>query len=370
METFESAIKEEPAAQGENTAGGVGLSGVSEKGRGVEGRSTDGVGVVGISENYRGVQGHSTNEHGVFGTSDKGYGVAGISETRGVHGRSTKGHGVWGTSTDGIGVVGRSDNDRGIYGKSTDKEGVFGESDKGRGVLGRSQDGRGVQGNSTNEHGVFGESVKGYGVAGISETRGVHGRSTEGHGVWGTSTNGIGVVGRSDNHIGVYGKSDQGEAGRFDGDVRITGKLTVDVDIILSNADCAEDFDVAAVDTVEPGTVMVVGEDGLLHQSQQAYDKRVAGVVSGAGDYKPGIILDKQESLPNRKPIALLGKVYCKVDASHGPVEVGDLLTTSPTSGHAMKASDPFKAFGAVIGKALRPIEAGQGLIPILIALQ
>jgi hypothetical protein len=35
----------------------------------------------------------------------------------------------------------------------------------------------------------------------------------------------------------------------------------------------------------EPGTVMVLGKAGALHQSQHACDKRVAGVVSGAGDY-------------------------------------------------------------------------------------
>jgi hypothetical protein len=69
-------------------------------------------------------------------------------------------------------------------------------------------------------------------------------------------------------------------------------------------------------------------------------------------------------------PVALLGKVYCKVDAECGSVDVGDLLTTSATPGHAMKAGDPLKAFGAVIGKALRPLQAGQGLIPILVALQ
>jgi len=115
---------------------------------------------------------------------------------------------------------------------------------------------------------------------------------------------------------------------------------------------------------------MALGDDGILEPSQFAYDKRVAGVVSGAGSYKPGIVLDKQESQPNRKPIALVGKVYCKVDASFGPVEIGDLLTTSPTPGHAMKVTDQFKAFGAVIGKALRPLKTGQELIPILIALQ
>jgi hypothetical protein len=147
-------------------------------------------------------------------------------------------------------------------------------------------------------------------------------------------------------------------------DVEVTG------DIRLINADCAEDFNIGTYLSVEPGTVMVLGEEGALFPSRYAYDRRVAGVVSGAGDYKPGIVLDKQHSQPNRKPIALLGKVYCKVDASRAPIEVGDLLTSSDTAGHAMKAADPLKAFGAVIGKALRPLKEGQGLIPILIALQ
>ena len=57
-------------------------------------------------------------------------------------------------------------------------------------------------------------------------------------------------------------------------------------------------------------------------------------------------------------PVALVGKVYCKVDASYSPIEVGDLLTTSLTPGHAMKANDHVKAFGAVIGKALRRLDA------------
>lgn len=115
---------------------------------------------------------------------------------------------------------------------------------------------------------------------------------------------------------------------------------------------------------------MVLGEEGRLQQSHQAYDKRVAGVISGAGDYKPGIVLDKQRFRTGRKPIALLGKVFCKVDASYAQIEAGDLLTTSDTPGHAMKATEPLKAFGAVIGKALRPLKEGRELIPILVALQ
>ena len=86
---------------------------------------------------------------------------------------------------------------------------------------------------------------------------------------------------------------------------------------------------------------------------------------------KPGITLDRQSSPhAGRLPIALSGKVYCRVDASSEPVHVGDLLVSSPTRGHAMKASDPIRAFGAVIGKALRRLEAGRGLIPILVSLQ
>jgi hypothetical protein len=152
--------------------------------------------------------------------------------------------------------------------------------------------------------------------------------------------------------------------------LEVNGNIATNGDIRLTNADCAEEFDVSAAEQIEPGTVMVLGHDGNLRQSQNAYDKRVAGVVSGAGDYKPGIVLDKQESSNTRKPIALLGKVYCKVDAEASPIEVGDLLTTSSTPGHAMKAADPQKAFGAVIGKALRPMQGGRGLIPVLIGPQ
>lgn len=179
-----------------------------------------------------------------------------------------------------------------------------------------------------------------------------------------------GYIGTTSNHPLVFRTNDQDRmVVETNGDVRVIGDVRVTGDIILTNADCAEDFDITDTDLVEPGTVMVLGEEGALYPSQQAYDRRVAGVVSGAGDYKPGIVLDKQQSSNTRQPIALLGKVFCKVDAQYGAIEVGDQLTTSPTPGHAMKADDPAKAFGTVIGKALRSLAEGQGLIPILIAL-
>jgi hypothetical protein len=154
------------------------------------------------------------------------------------------------------------------------------------------------------------------------------------------------------------------------GDINVTRDINVGGDVVLSGADCAEEFDIAKAGEIDCGTVMVLTENGSLQPSREAYDKKVAGVISGGGDYRPGLVLDRRHSSKDRLPVALVGKVYCKVDAQYGPVEIGDLLTTSPTPGHAMRASDSLKAFGAVIGKALRRLEAGQAQIPILVALQ
>jgi hypothetical protein len=236
---------------------------------------------------------------------------------------------------------------------------VFGKSDKGTGISGESDSGTAVGAQSNSGDGIFASSFSG---------RGVQGQSGTGPGIWGQTDSGVGVVG-----VATSG----GLAGRFEGDVEVTGNINCHerstitcFDVSLIGGDCAEDFDVSGVENVEPGTVMVLSETGELHECNEGYDKRVVGVVSGAGDYKPGIVLDRQGSAENRKPIALLGKVFCKVDAQYGVIDVGDLLTTSPTSGHAMRAGNPLRAFGAVIGKALHPFAKGQGLIPILIALQ
>ncbi len=141
-------------------------------------------------------------------------------------------------------------------------------------------------------------------------------------------------------------------------------------DIQLLGADCAEEFSVLPDEEIEPGSVLVMQNESYLTACDKAYDTRVAGVVSGAGDFKPGLILDKKASKDLRVPVALMGKVFCLVDAKHTPIKVGDLLTTSPVPGYAMKASNPSRAFGAVIGKALREHSKGQGLIPILVGLQ
>lgn len=392
------------AVKGENTAA---------KGRGVVGICTNGTGVFGSG--VVGVRAESINGNAIFATAENNDAIFGS----GKFGSS----GVVGTSETGSGVRGDTDSGTGVRGNSVKGRGVEGQSVNGAGVSGVSQLGRGVEGESTTNCGVFGKSTTGPGVEGKSEGPGVIGTSTKWVGVYGETAGiengpagvwgehkgaGLGVKAVSKDGVGlaaystskeaihaeshtdggviaaynrnaagpgfaIYGKKEgsQGHAGFFEGNVWISGDLGVGGDITLANADCAEDFDVSGAVKVEPGTVMVLGEEGALFESHQAYDKRVAGVISGAGDYKPGIVLDKrQTSSGNRQPVALLGKVFCKVDAQFGAIEVGDLLTSSPTPGHAMKTDDPFKAFGAVIGKALRPLTEGQGLIPILIALQ
>jgi len=147
--------------------------------------------------------------------------------------------------------------------------------------------------------------------------------------------------------------------------------MNVTGDILLANGDCAEEFDVGigSAQSLAPGTVVVLDADGNIMESRLAYDKRVAGVVSGGGTRKPAIILGKADSTPDRVAVSLMGTAFCKVDARMAPVEVGDLLTTSGTPGHAMKALDASQAFGAVIGKALRPLRQSRALIPILVAL-
>jgi hypothetical protein len=150
----------------------------------------------------------------------------------------------------------------------------------------------------------------------------------------------------------------------------VDGNVCVKGDGILINTfggDCAEDFDVNDTEASEPGTVLVIAVDGQLTTSSQAYDMRIAGVVSGAGELRPALILQRLKASHNQVPVALFGKVYCKVDASTAPVFAGDLLTTSVTRGHAMKVQDRARAVGAILGKALGNLEAGFGLIPILV---
>jgi hypothetical protein len=160
------------------------------------------------------------------------------------------------------------------------------------------------------------------------------------------------------------------------------GLVSVRVLQIRGGSDLSENFDVSGPETlsgdasptnVQPGMVVAIDpvNPGKLVVSQQAYDRRVAGIISGAGGIKPGVLMSQSSSLAEGShPVALTGRVYCLVDASHGPVEPGDLLTTSNTPGHAMKVTDHVQAQGAIIGKAMTGLKEGQGLVLVLVTLQ
>ena len=379
-----------PGLTGTNSAGGDGIKGKGRRG------------VVGESTEYQGVFGHSVENAGVVGESQGMHAVFGITRSptsAGVYGTNSRNdlraQGVLGESRNGDGVVGRGR--RGVVGESTEYQGVFGHSVENAGVVGESQGMHAVFGithsptsagvygtNSRNDlraQGVLGESRNGDGVVGRGH-RGVVGESMEYQGVFGHSVGNAGVVGESNGfdgvlgishsaeHAGVSGHNDQGGfAGFFDGKVTVVGTITVTVDIVLSGADCAEDFPVAE-GVPEPGTVMVIESEGRLRECREAYDSKVAGVISGAGNTRPGIVLGRPAPDSSRVPLAMIGKVYCRVDATSAPVAAGDLLTTSSTPGHAMKALDRTRAFGAIIGKALGPLPVGRGLVPILVAMQ
>ncbi|HKQ78451.1 MAG TPA: hypothetical protein VJ810_32425 [Blastocatellia bacterium] len=160
-----------------------------------------------------------------------------------------------------------------------------------------------------------------------------------------------------------------------------TGLVVVKALQIEGGADFAENFDVSeALEIGEATTIrvnagLVVSIDptnpGKLQISEQAYDRRVAGIISGAGGVKPGMMMSQAGTLADgQHPVALSGRVYCWVDASQGAIEPGDLLTTSATPGHAMKAVDPAKAQGAIIGKAMTGLKEGKGLVLVLVTLQ
>jgi hypothetical protein len=169
--------------------------------------------------------------------------------------------------------------------------------------------------------------------------------------------------------IAIGGQNTDGDLKVFgsDGSLRIHLKGD-DGDIILSNADFAEDFGVA--EPIEAGTVVVLDEGHRVRPSTQPYDRAVVGVIAGAGDCKPAIVADRRPGATNRQAVSLLGKVYCKVEADHEPISVGDLLTTSSVPGHAMKVRHPVDALGALVGKALAPLATGRALVPILVLVR
>ena len=184
---------------------------------------------------------------------------------------------------------------------------------------------------------------------------------------WAVRTRAKGFVGFSVNDE---------DMARIDSDgLHVYGRTSTPVLEITGGSDLSEKFDVSGSDMHPvPGMLVSIDPDnpGRLVVSTTPYDMKVAGVVSGAGGINPGMVMGQAGSeADGGYPVALTGRVYCLADASYGAIEPGDLLTTSHTPGHAMKASDYSRAHGTIIGKAMQGLGSGEkGQILILVTLQ
>jgi hypothetical protein len=149
------------------------------------------------------------------------------------------------------------------------------------------------------------------------------------------------------------------------------GVTSVHVLAITGGSDLAEPFKMGGTE-IPKGSVVVIDKahPGELKLSSGAYDKTVAGIVSGANGINPGIALHQEGALEGGQNVALTGRVYVRADAANGAIEPGDLLTTSDVPGHAMKVTDYTRAQGAIIGKAMTALTEGKGMVLVLVSLQ
>ena len=157
------------------------------------------------------------------------------------------------------------------------------------------------------------------------------------------------------------------------GNVSIVNNCSVATLTIRGGADLAEPFEISRGEMEVPkGAVVVIDEEnpGQLKMSSRAYDSHVAGVISGANGINPGIQMQQQGLLEGGKNVALTGRVYVLADAKNGAINPGDLLTTSDSPGHAMRVTDPSRAQGAILGKAMGELKQGKGMVLVLVSLQ
>jgi hypothetical protein len=364
--------------RGSSSGTGVGVRGFADHNDGVRGDSKDGgAGVRGISlgNNHVGVVGESKGTgNGVLGIADSGSGVYAISKSNG--------HGIYAVAQNGEPTEAITG---GVDGLMASRAGVLGVG-MNISVLGLVNPGgwhpewEGLD-YARYSIGVCGafpshypnddpgrEAPLPWDVPFVSERTGSYPHI----GVYGMANGAlVGVCPFGGGYGLIVSNTKGGKSAAFQGDVELEGDLAMSGAVRTLGRDCAEAFDLAEDCTGEPGTVLIAGEDGRLSACSAAYDKAVVGIVSGAGEDQPGIVLGGgRPDAQGCAPIALIGRAWCKVDAGYGAITVGDMLTTSPTPGHAMKAADPARAPGSIIGKALQSIPDGCGMVPVLVTLQ
>lgn len=171
-----------------------------------------------------------------------------------------------------------------------------------------------------------------------------------------------------DGKLGV-GTPSPSELLHVEGNAKVTGTLEGG-NIKAKYQDVAEW--VESSQELSAGTVVVLdsSRSNQVIAATEAYDSRVAGVIS----LRPGIVLGEEGE--SRVLVATTGRVKVKVDATNGPIQIGDLLVTSNKTGVAMKsvpvefAGVRMHRPGTLIGKALEPLAQGTGEILVLLSLQ
>jgi len=325
------------------------------------------------------IQGLNKNDFrdaiGVWGAAQgAGIGVQGGSSSgKGVYGWVYTGTGVWGTSQSGTsGVYGEVGSGTG-YGV----KGTYSTSGSSRwGYLGGADGAAGGKVLSGNVPAVKAESASGVALYATSNGSGgtasvaVKAEQTHAHGIAIHAINGSDDVNLL---LSNYGTGPLIKAYSFHGGssgdlellVDATGNVRADGTFSSPAADFAELL--PAREGLEPGDVLAIDVDGKLIRSVEAYQASVAGVYSTRPAFLGGQAI---EGDPERQvPLAVVGVVPVKASAENGPIRPGDMLVASSTPGHAMRAGTRAPN-GCVIGKALGRLDAGTGIVTMLVILQ
>lgn len=354
---------------------------------------TYGIGVYGYSPDYYGLYGYG-GARGVYGYATGTYGYGGYFYSSG-----TTGYGVYAyTAGSGSGLHGYSVGGDGIYAatSASNEHGGYFNNSYSVGLDGAALYARaynttadGVAFWAHNDHTIStdatavlsndgsGPLLKGFGGNGGEDEFRINNDGTMIF--YNSSHETTLIIDPEEGSGGVGGQitlydGDGTPTIEIDGDYNGDGRITTQELQITGGSDLSEQFDVKPVDVeVGPGMVVSIDPDnpGDLQVCRKPYDNRVAGIISGANGIKTGMMMgQKGTEADGKHPVALTGRVYCRANASNGPIRPGDLLTTSPVPGHAMKATDRDRAFGATIGKAMTSLEQGSGLVLVLVSLQ
>lgn len=144
------------------------------------------------------------------------------------------------------------------------------------------------------------------------------------------------------------------------------GNVTADGTFTTPAADFAEWL--PSESGTGPGDVLVIGSDGRLQRSSEPYQASVVGVHSTKPAFLGGVRDAAAET--DRVPLAVMGVVPAKASLENGPIQPGDLLTTSSLAGHVMRCNGVERCFGRTVGKALTGLTTQTGVITLLVMLQ